>query len=389
MSFVDIAGIVRGASEGQGLGNAFLANIREADAICQVIRAFADPDVVHVDGEVSPEGRHRDDQHRADPRRPADPREGAAAAGEGGEAPARTAAASLAAAAAGAASCSTAGTTLFAGAGRAASTSSALRELHLLTAKPFLYVFNVDEDGAGRRGAARPSCARWSPRPRRSSWTPRSSPSWSSCPTTRRASCCSRSGQDGAGPATSSPGSASRTLGPADLPDRRARRRPGPGRSASGATAPEAAGVIHTDFQRGFIKAEVVSFDDLVAAGSMAEAKAARQGPHRGQGLRHARRRRGGVPLQRVNRRVCAGQRGCGASQSAQSPQEISAGWARSGCFGGPISGLGAAKRGPARRDSSPRVSSFDRGFTKRDWDRLATAQRRVVCWRALITPSR
>ena len=54
MSFVDIAGIVRGASEGEGLGNKFLANIRETDAICQVIRAFRDPNVVHVDGEVSP-----------------------------------------------------------------------------------------------------------------------------------------------------------------------------------------------------------------------------------------------------------------------------------------------------------------------------------------------
>ena len=55
MSFVDIAGIVRGASEGEGLGNKFLANIREADAICQVVRAFEDGDVVHVDGAVSPE----------------------------------------------------------------------------------------------------------------------------------------------------------------------------------------------------------------------------------------------------------------------------------------------------------------------------------------------
>ena len=54
VSFVDIAGIVRGASEGDGLGNKFLANIRESDAICQVIRAFNDPDVVHVDGAVSP-----------------------------------------------------------------------------------------------------------------------------------------------------------------------------------------------------------------------------------------------------------------------------------------------------------------------------------------------
>src|SRR4051812_1257440 len=56
VAFVDIAGIVRGASTGEGLGNKFLANIREADAICQVIRAFSDPNVVHVDGKVNPAG---------------------------------------------------------------------------------------------------------------------------------------------------------------------------------------------------------------------------------------------------------------------------------------------------------------------------------------------
>ena len=54
VSFVDIAGIVKGASEGAGLGNKFLANIRESDAICQVIRVFTDPDVVHVEGKVDP-----------------------------------------------------------------------------------------------------------------------------------------------------------------------------------------------------------------------------------------------------------------------------------------------------------------------------------------------
>ena len=53
--FTDIAGLVRGASQGQGLGNQFLAHIRETDAICQVVRVFADPDVTHVDGDVSPE----------------------------------------------------------------------------------------------------------------------------------------------------------------------------------------------------------------------------------------------------------------------------------------------------------------------------------------------
>src|SRR6185369_2440191 len=54
VSFVDIAGLVRGASKGQGRGNAFLANIRDTTAICQVVRAFSDPNVAHVDGKVSP-----------------------------------------------------------------------------------------------------------------------------------------------------------------------------------------------------------------------------------------------------------------------------------------------------------------------------------------------
>ena len=52
--FVDIAGIVRGASEGEGLGNQFLANIRESDAIAQVVRGFSDPDVIHVEGRMNP-----------------------------------------------------------------------------------------------------------------------------------------------------------------------------------------------------------------------------------------------------------------------------------------------------------------------------------------------
>ena len=54
VEFVDIAGLVAGASRGEGLGNQFLANIRETDAICEVVRYFSDPDVVHVDGKVNP-----------------------------------------------------------------------------------------------------------------------------------------------------------------------------------------------------------------------------------------------------------------------------------------------------------------------------------------------
>ncbi|MCL4553770.1 MAG: redox-regulated ATPase YchF, partial [Actinobacteria bacterium] len=54
VEFVDIAGLVQGASEGEGLGNRFLAHIRETDAICEVVRHFTDPDVIHVDGRVDP-----------------------------------------------------------------------------------------------------------------------------------------------------------------------------------------------------------------------------------------------------------------------------------------------------------------------------------------------
>ena len=54
VTFVDIAGIVRGASKGEGLGNQFLAAIRESDAICEVVRVFADDDVIHVDGRIDP-----------------------------------------------------------------------------------------------------------------------------------------------------------------------------------------------------------------------------------------------------------------------------------------------------------------------------------------------
>ena len=53
-SFTDIAGLVKGASRGEGLGNKFLANIRETDAICEVVRCFRDKDITHVDGDVDP-----------------------------------------------------------------------------------------------------------------------------------------------------------------------------------------------------------------------------------------------------------------------------------------------------------------------------------------------
>ena len=75
VEFVDIAGLVAGASKGEGLGNQFLANIRETDAIAHVVRCFEDDNVVHVAGQDRSRLRHRDDQHRAGARRPRGGRE--------------------------------------------------------------------------------------------------------------------------------------------------------------------------------------------------------------------------------------------------------------------------------------------------------------------------
>ena len=86
LEFVDIAGLVRGASKGEGLGNQFLANIREVDAIIHVLRCFEDPDVTHVEGTHRSDARRRDGRDRADARRSRQPGE---AAGRGAEARAR------------------------------------------------------------------------------------------------------------------------------------------------------------------------------------------------------------------------------------------------------------------------------------------------------------
>ena len=85
VEFVDIAGLVAGASKGEGLGNQFLAHIRETDAIAHVVRCFEDADVVHVSGGVDPHRRHRHHRHRAGARGPADGREGRRPRRQGGQ----------------------------------------------------------------------------------------------------------------------------------------------------------------------------------------------------------------------------------------------------------------------------------------------------------------
>jgi ribosome-binding ATPase len=269
VSFVDIAGIVKGASEGEGLGNKFLANIREADAICQVIRAFGDPDVVHVGGEVDPASdleTINTELILADLQtlENAIPRLEKEVKGK------KTDAKVLEAARA-AQVLLEKGITLYAGASDAGIEVTDVRELSLLTTKPFIYVFNLDEDGLADedfksrlRGLVAPAEAIF--------LDAKIEAELAELDPEDAAELLAGIGQDESG-LDQLARVGFRTLGLQTY------LTAGPKESRAwtihqGWTAPQAAGVIHTDFQRGFIKAEVVSFEDLVAAGSMAEAKA-------------------------------------------------------------------------------------------------------------------
>jgi GTP-binding protein YchF len=270
VSFVDIAGLVRGASKGQGRGNAFLANIRDASAICQVVRAFSDPNVLHVDGKISP----ADDietinteliladlqtVEKAIPRLEK-------------EARLKKDGAQVVAAAKAAFALLDSGTTLYSGAKAAGIEIELLRELHLLTIKPFLYVFNVDEAELGNaafldelRALVAPAEAIFMDAKIESELI--------DLPEDEAMELLESTGQ-------TEPGLNQLIRVGFGTLGLQTYLTAGPKESRAwtvpvGATAPEAAGVIHTDFQRGFIKAEIVGFDDLIAAGSMAAAKAA------------------------------------------------------------------------------------------------------------------
>lgn len=265
VSFVDIAGIVRGASEGQGLGNKFLSHIREADAICQVIRVFSDPDVVHVDGQVDPASdietintelilADLQTLDKAIPRlqkeaRIHKERQPVLAAAEAARA------------------ILDAGQTLFA----AGFDAEPVRELTLLTTKPFLYVFNVDADELDDQELRTRLAALVAPA-EAIFLDAQLEAELTELEPDEAAELLASTGQEESGlEHLARVGFA--TLGLQTY------LTAGPKESRAwtipvGASAPEAAGVIHTDFQRGFIKAEVVSFDQLVAAGSMVEARA-------------------------------------------------------------------------------------------------------------------
>jgi GTP-binding protein YchF len=266
LSFVDIAGIVKGASEGAGLGNKFLANIRETDAICQVIRVFNDDDVVHVDGRIDPASdmetintelaladlqtiekaipRLEKEAKTAKDRLPV--LEAVKAANE------------------------------WLQSGKPLSQSSIdrdlLHELHLLTAKPFLYVFNVDAAELADKDLRAKLQALVSP----------AQAIFLDAKT--EAELAELSDEDAMELLESigleEPGLATLARVGFDALGLQTYLTAGPKEARAwtihkGDTAPKAAGVIHTDFEKGFIKAEIVSFDDLMAHGSMADAKSA------------------------------------------------------------------------------------------------------------------
>ena len=266
VSFVDIAGIVKGASEGEGLGNKFLANIRETDAICQVIRVFSDGDVVHVDGRVDPASDMEtintelaladlQSLEKALPRIEKEARQNKERALLLEEM--KKAEAVLQS-------------------GKPISSANVdlelLNELHLLTAKPFLYVFNVDAAELADEDLKKKMQALVTP----------AEAIFLDAKT--EAELAELSDEDAMELLNSiglkEPGLATLARVGFNTLGLQTYLTAGPKEARAwtihkGDTAPQAAGVIHTDFQKGFIKAEVVSFTDLVAAGSMAEAKAA------------------------------------------------------------------------------------------------------------------
>jgi ribosome-binding ATPase len=267
VQFVDIAGIVRGASEGEGLGNKFLAHIRESDAICQVTRVFRDPDVSHVAGDVSP----GDDMETISTEliladlqtvEKALPRLEKEAKQKKDRQPVvdavRQAQEALAA-----------GTPISA----TSIDREPLRELMLLTTKPLLYVFNCDADELAdeqlkerMRKLVAPAEAIFLDAKFEAELVELDDEEEQREMLAEMGvdepglDVLARVGFETLGLQTFL------TAGPKEARAWTIRR---------GATAPEAAGAIHTDFQRGFIKAEIVSYDDLVAAGSMQAAKSA------------------------------------------------------------------------------------------------------------------
>ncbi len=267
VTFVDIAGLVAGASKGEGLGNKFLANIRECDAIAHVVRAFEDPDVTHVSNKVDP----REDIdvinteliladlqsiERHIPKLEREAKVNPLAKGQIEELKKLQ---------------------VELEAGKLASevdglSKEVIQSLQLLSAKPVIYVFNVDEFTLGNEDRKNELSALVSP--------------------ADSVFICAKLEEELRGLTDEDAGEllASYDVSESGLSQLarvayhtlglQSYLTAGPKEVRAwtikqGNTAPQAAGVIHTDFEKGFIAAAIVDYDDLTTAGSEQAAKAA------------------------------------------------------------------------------------------------------------------
>jgi len=269
VSFVDIAGIVKGASEGAGLGNKFLANIRETDAICQVIRVFNDENVMR-EGEraaafvdpasdievINTELGLADLQtiEKALPRLEKEVR-------------IKKEVAPILEAVKEAQEVLNSGKLLYG----SKVDLTLIADLHLMTAKPFLYVFNVDAAVLSDADLRKKLAAMVAP----SEAIFLDAKTEAELAELDDADAMELLGAIG----LEEPGLSTLARIGFNTLGLQTYLTAGPKETRAwtihkGDTAPVAAGVIHTDFQKGFIKAEIVAFNDLLDAGSMAEAKA-------------------------------------------------------------------------------------------------------------------
>lgn len=270
MRFVDIAGLVEGASRGEGLGNQFLAHIREVDAVCHVVRCFDDPDVIHVRGAIDPIGDIaivETELLLKDLDTVAKRLERSRRAARSGDKALQREAELVGELAAHLEAGETARTW------RGDLDPAIRRELSLLTDKPVLFAANVAEDELATGNAAS-EAVRTLAEERGDAValvSARVEAELAELEDEERTEYLASLGVDSSG-LERLIATAYRLLGLITF------LTVGPTEARAwtvdeGATAPEAAGTIHTDFERGFIKAEVISYDDYVTYGGESGAR--------------------------------------------------------------------------------------------------------------------